>query len=259
MKALKTILKTNFLNLSIILFFCSQIYFSILLKNNRSQFENTPYPPTKLAIKALSFGDEQFLFRYYVLQLQNAGDKIGFVTSIKNHNYARLYQWFIVLDDIDKNSKITPSLASNYYGSSADSESVKWVIKYLIENGLKNIESNWRSLTYAAYLAKNINDYNLIVKSTEALTKSNNSKIPLWAKTLGIFYLQNDIEDGKIQNLNQQQIICKSWELLSNLQQDILEKRVMEDQIQKDPIFSQIIYSRLQKVKQNSNYLKNCK
>jgi hypothetical protein len=208
-----------------------------------------------MAIRALSLGDKQFLFRYYALALQNAGDKIGYVSSIKSHNYKRLFLWFTALEDFDPKSRVIPSIASNYYGAISEPEKLKYVIDYLIINGSKNPEQNWRSLTYAAYLASNINDYNSIVKATDPLTKTTSNKIPMWARVIGVFYLQNFIKSG---NTNELEAVCKSWFFLQSLEKDILEKKFMESQLQKDPIFSSIIFSRIQKVKQNTHNLSRC-
>lgn len=246
--------------ISIVFLLGLQIAISLLLGGKKASFQNTPYPPTKLAIKALSLGDEQFLFRYFVFNLQNAGDRLGNVVALKNHSYQRLYGWFIALDDFDPNSKIIPSIAANYYGASSNGEGTEWVIKYLIENGTKNISSNWRSLTYAAFLAKNIGNYNLITQATAPLIASQDAKIPLWAKTIGLFYLQNDIDEtfNTLSTAQQQQIICNSWKFLQTLESEIMTQKTQQTNIEKDPIFASIIYARIQKVKSHSRYLKNC-
>jgi hypothetical protein len=87
----KRLLRDYLFNLAIVLVSGFYLLTSFNLRFNRSTIQNTPYPPTKMAIRALSLGDEQFLFRYYALALQNAGDKIGYVSSIKSHNYKRLF------------------------------------------------------------------------------------------------------------------------------------------------------------------------
>jgi hypothetical protein len=77
----------------------------------------------------------------------------------------------------------------------------------------------------------------------------------MWARVIGVFYLQNFIKSG---NTNELEAVCKSWFFLQSLEKDILEKKFMESQLQKDPIFSSIIFSRIQKVKQNTHNLSRC-
>ncbi len=159
-------------------------------------------------MKALSFGDIQFYYRKLGLELQNAGDKHGHYTSFRDHDYQKLRRWFEALDGIDENSQYIPFMAAYYYSMVPSEERVKIIAKYIVEYARQKPEQHWRLLTTAAYL------YHQYPKnSTEALKEIGNiltdiKEIPLWARILVAFYL-NDNGD-----------ICGAYNLITRISQD---------------------------------------
>src|SRR5687768_9604016 len=57
-----------------------------------------PDVPSQQALKAMSFGDEQFYFRWLALNLQNMGDTYGRFTPLRLYDFSKLALWFERLD-----------------------------------------------------------------------------------------------------------------------------------------------------------------
>src|SRR5271156_5023120 len=70
-----------------------------------------PDVPGRVAVKALSFGDEEFYFRLLALDIQNAGDTFGRFTELYKYDFRKLYAWFTLLDSLDNESDYMPFIA----------------------------------------------------------------------------------------------------------------------------------------------------
>lgn len=153
----------------------------------RPMMEIVPEPPTLLATKALSFGDSQFLYRYYVALLQNFGDTYGRFTPLKDYDYPRLYQWFTLMDELDARSNLTASLAAYYFSQSQNPADTRHVIRYLEEHYDRNPEKKWWWLGQAAFLADfRLKDQELALKLAYKLAKTP-GELPFWARQLPAF------------------------------------------------------------------------
>lgn len=143
-----------------------------------------PPVPNKQAVKALSFGDEQFYFRHLAYQLQNAGDSFGRSTPLKDYDYTTLKEWFFLLDSLDSTSHFIPALASYYYGQTQKTEDVRLVIDYLEQHARNDLTHKWWWLYQAIYLANHrLKDSQLALALAYQLADVT-TDIPMWARQM---------------------------------------------------------------------------
>jgi hypothetical protein len=157
-----------------------------------------PPLPSQESVFALSFGDKQFYFRVAALKIENAGDSFGRFTALRKYDYAKLYDWFKLLDSLDSKSKYIPNLAATYYSQTQNIADTRYIIKYLDEYASDNIDENWWWIYQAFYIAHAIlKDDDLALKLAYKLSSNKNSRAPIWTKELPAFLqakLGNDCE-----------------------------------------------------------------
>lgn len=148
----------------------------------RPQLEVVPNVPGRSAVKALSFGDEQFYFRLLAMDLQNSGDTFGRFTSLRYYDYEKLYHWFTLLDELDARSRLIPSIAAYYFSQTQNTPDTRYVVNYLYEHSLRDVSKNWWWLVQALYIAMHrLEDLDLALKITKPLV---NPDVPVWAQQL---------------------------------------------------------------------------
>ena len=252
--------KIGLFNTLIILCFAVQVYLSVVLRPFKPSFIKTPYPPSKLQVDFLSLGDKQFYFRYLALQLQSAGDKIGYSTALRDHDYQRIYGWLNAGDELDLKSSLLSIMAANYYGATPTTKDLYWIAKYLTESGKKDPETRWRSLTYAAQIAATkIKNYDLLNEAIEPLSKITSNNVPLWAKIIGLFYLRNGLkEDVNLTDKEKIDITCRSLAFLKQIEVSVLGDKAKLKELAKDDVFVSIIVARINDVKKNAKYIPEC-
>lgn len=147
-----------------------------------------PPAPSPYMVKALSFGDEEFLFRILSLRLQNSGDVFAGFVSLKNYDYQRIYNWMTLLDDINSESRLIPSLASYYYSQNSDKNSLEFILKYLDEHSSRNIDKNWWWLFQATFIAKkDLEDLDRALYFANKMAMNQDKEAPLWTKQMPAF------------------------------------------------------------------------
>lgn len=184
--------------MSKIRFFRSDIFLYIFLiaqvilwnaaREHKPNLAIVPDVPSKLAIKALSLGDEAFYFRTLAFQLQNAGDTFGRFTALKKYNYNKLSHWFERLDSLDDKSHFVPSLAAYYYSQTQNTPDVRYVIDYLDKHASRDLYNKWWWMSQAVYLANHkLKDKELALKLAYKLASTPRDDIPLWVKQMPAF------------------------------------------------------------------------
>ena len=169
-------------------FFALQIFFWLKTENIKPQYNIVPNLPNSDVVKVLSAGDDEFLFRVLALRIQNSGDVFAGFIALKDYDYLKLYQWFLLLDSLNEKSNLVPSLASYYFSQSPNKSDVAYVERYLEEHSLKNVDANWWWLFQAIELARtNLQDNNLALKLAYKLSENNAKNAPLWTKQMPAF------------------------------------------------------------------------
>jgi hypothetical protein len=157
-----------------------------------------PNVPGRTAVKALSFGDEEFYFRLLAQDIQNAGDTFGRFTELYKYDFKKLSAWFTLLDSLDSESDYIPFLASYYYSQTQHVPDVRYVVDYLYEHSKDRPDKNYWWLSQAAYLAEHkLDDKNLALKV--ALPLENATTAPYWARQLPAFVHERrgEMDDAK--------------------------------------------------------------
>jgi hypothetical protein len=171
-----------------ILIFICQVFFWRISEKYRVNYDIVPPAPSRHLVKATSFGDEEFLFRILALRLQNSGDIFAGFVSLKKYDYSRIYDWMTILDKLNFESRIIPSLASYYYSQSSILEHKNYILKYLDEHSSRDIDKNWWWLFQATFIAKkDLNDLDKALYFAQKLAKNEAKEAPLWTKQMPAF------------------------------------------------------------------------
>jgi len=175
----------RFILCCIVLLFAFQIIFWYKTEKIKPNLGIVPAVPTLSTVKAFSFGDEEFYFRYKGFRIQNTGDTFGRFSPLKNYDYSKLSQWFYLLDNLDSKSNYIPSLAAYYYSMTQNHQDVIYIIDFLNHHADKDPEKKWWWYYQALYLANNVyNDPDLAIKMAEKLKKYSPDSAPLWTKQM---------------------------------------------------------------------------
>ncbi len=169
---------------------------TVLWKGSRSIKPNlaiVPDPPTDAAVKALSWGDEEFYFRTSALAIQNAGDTFGRTTSLKDYDYPMLYKWWMILDSLNSKSNFVPPLVSYYFGATQKPErDIPYVVKYLVQHADRDPAHKWwwygQALIHAKYKLKDL-DWALEIANKMAAIPED-VETPLWVRQMSAFILE---------------------------------------------------------------------
>lgn len=176
-------------------YFLLQVAFWYSTHRDLPVIEVVPIPPSQKALKVLSFGDEQFLFRIMVFTLGNLGDTFGRNTPLYKYDMKRIYTWSTNLDTLDSESNEIPNLAAYYFSQTQKKSDVKYVVDYLYEHSVKAPAKKWWWLVQGAYIAQHkLGDTALALKIAEPL--ANADGIPFWARQLPAFIHEDRGEFG---------------------------------------------------------------
>jgi len=183
-----------------------QIFFWKISEKYRINYDIVPPAPSVYFIKGASFGDEEFLFRILALRFQNSGDIFAGFVSLKKYDYSRIYDWMTILDKLNNQSRLIPSLASYYYSQSPNPEHINYVLKYLDEHSSINVDKNWWWLFQATMIAKkDLKDLDKSLYFAQKLAKNEAQEAPLWTKQMPAF-ISEEKGDG-----------CMAFKVIKNL------------------------------------------
>ncbi len=223
----------------------------LMTKNIRPDLTITPNPPSKNLLKILSLGDDMLVYRYFTYQVQMAGDDYGTTTPLNKYNYAKLHKWFYLLNEFDSISEYAPSIAGFYYSNSQSDMDNVYIVDYLVHFSSKDPNKYWRWLATAVYLSNaKLHDMKRVQEISDILVGLDKEKVPLWARTIGIFILsKNDI--------------CKSINLILSLDPKELDA-IAQDKIlgnsvkDQENVFVKIIVNRINEIQNNPIAAKKC-
>lgn len=186
-----------------------------------------PDVPGEATLKALSFGDEQALFRILALNIQNAGDTFGRFTALYKYDFNRLYHWFKALDGLDKQSNYVPAMATYYFSQTQYAPDVKYIVDYLERFADSRVKEKWWWMVQAVYLADHkLKDSDRALKIANKLAGQTN--IPIWAQQMPAFILEKrgefDAAGAIIQNIMDSEQSLPQGEL--NFMRHFVDERI---------------------------------
>ena len=151
----------------------------------QARWSNVPPTPNNISKTASALGDSQLAYRSYGLMLQNLGNSGGRFTPLKDYNYDRLGEWFMLQHALDPKANFTPMLAAYYFGASQDSSKLRPLIDYLAIVGDSPEGEKWRWLARAVYLAQfKLKDLDLALNLAYKLKAIQNPDMPMWARQM---------------------------------------------------------------------------
>lgn len=230
--------------LIIIFLFILQTFFWYKTENIKPNLNIIPEVPTLSTIKAFSFGDEEFYFRYKGFMMQNFGDTFGRFTPLKDYDYNKLSQWLNLLDNLNSKSNYIPSLSAYYYSLTQNKEDLIYIINYLNSHADKNPQKKWWWYYQAMYLANNIyNDKNLAIELAKKLKDNSPKNAPIWTKQMLAILLSEKGEK------------CEAIRVISGILEEY-KKNKKNKSINKDEInFMQFfIQQRIKELKEDKNF-----
>ncbi len=169
----------------------------------RPGIEEMPPPPDGTALKALAFGDEEFLFRYLSRWLQNVGDGGGRVRPLRDYDYDLIVGWLETLDSFDAyKSDYVHELAARYFGEvNIDPGRVRKIVQYLRLVGIRDPAHNWKWLVWSAHTARSLKDVDLLKGIARDLQSPElvNPDVPAWVRVLPVrlYHLADDDDDAR--------------------------------------------------------------
>jgi hypothetical protein len=150
------------------------------------QMEIVPDVPGEIALHAMAFGDDEALFRFHALGLQQAGDTFGRFTALYKYDFKRLYHWFTALDGLNRESNYLPAMASYYFSQTQYPPDVRYIVDYLEQHAAGRVEQKWWWLIQAMYLStQKLQDSDRALEIAKQLEGQSN--IPLWAQQMPAF------------------------------------------------------------------------
>lgn len=156
------------------------------------RWEGVPPVPGKTGAVIMGLGDAEMSYRFGAITLQSLGDGGGRVTPLKDYDYAKLGQWFWLLDGLDPASNHVPMLAAFYFGGTPVPKDVGIIVDYLGKVGDSPLGNKWRWLAHAVFLARHrMNDIDLALDLAYKLSKIDpvGDVMPAWAKQMPAFVL----------------------------------------------------------------------
>jgi hypothetical protein len=179
----------------LLLLVAAQIWFAIGTRDLRAAIDEMPPAPSENALKAMAFGDDEFLFRHLTRWMEFVGDGGGRVRPLRDYDYDRVVDWLRTLDELDAyRSDMPHAIAARYFGeitSAVDPNHARVgkIVSYLELVGLHDPKRFWPWLVWDARLArKTIGDPDLMrtlakdLQSPELRSRS----IPAWVRLLPV-------------------------------------------------------------------------
>ena len=159
------------------------------------EMDIVPNVPSQQTLAALSFGDEQFLFRLMALRLQNAGDTFGRFTALYRYDFQKLYHWFTLLDTLDNESDYVPNMATYYFAQTQNRPDIRYIVDYLVDYSQGRVKEKWWWMVQATYLANHrLKDKDLALDIANNLR--DNPELPIWVQQMPAFIHEQRGEMG---------------------------------------------------------------
>lgn len=164
--------------------------------------ENLPQPPSLSALRITSFGEPIALAKALMLYVQAFDNQPGISIPFRNLDYARVQEWLARILELDPPGQYPLLVASNIYGEVSDEPRQRQMLDFVYQKFLDDPNRRWPWLAHAAVIAKHrLKDLTLARKYARAIRLyATDNEIPLWAKQMEIFILEDmdELESAKV-------------------------------------------------------------
>jgi len=138
-------------------------------------------PPSSAVRQAVSFGDAQVLYRFWALDLQNAGDTGGRATPMRDYNYDYVLGWLTALRELDGRGQFHLFLAAHYFSQTPNLDDVRRIVEFIRVDAAKNPNEKWYWLTQAIATAQlRLNDLPYALSLSLELAGYDPPSAPRW-------------------------------------------------------------------------------
>lgn len=159
------------------------------VRDVQAKWTNVPPVMSQPAAIVSSLGDRQLAYRMIAMMLQHLGDHGGRVTALRDYDYARLNDWFMLGNALDARSDMLPFLAAHYFGA-LEEPIVRPILDYLELVGSSPDGQKWRWLSQGVFIAKyHVRDDNLALELAQTLAAVSNPNMPAWTRAMPAFVL----------------------------------------------------------------------
>lgn len=228
-------------------FFLFQIQFWRHTENIKISYDIVPPAPNKYFISAASLGDKEFLFRSLAARLQNSGDVFAGFVALKNYDYSRIYAWLKSLDTLNSRSNFSPALAAYIYSQTQNKKDNAYIVDYLDQHAMADLDNKWWWLFQAIYIAKEeLKDNSRALDLAYKISQNNSDQAPLWTKQMPAF-IYAEMGDG-----------CLAFQIIEKMlsESESGVRKVSPDELNFMRFF---IKDRLKKLKNGRFDPRNCK
>lgn len=168
--------------------FLAQIAFGYLHRDLKVEEPIMPPAPTPAALRAMAFGDAQFLYRQLVLDVQNFGDTGGRITRMTDYPIEDVLAWLHTLDALDGDAAHHMLLALRYFAQTKDTDAVRQLVLYVGDKADQNPQRHSVWLSDAIYLAEErLGDPVLALRLGDVIAKHDPANIPVIIRQLPAF------------------------------------------------------------------------
>lgn len=232
--------KTNiFSYIFFVVFLLANVAFWSHSKSIQVNWLNVPPAPELKKASMAALGDKSLAYRRNALMLQNFGDTGGRTTSLKEYDFSRLKDWFLLEDALDPHSDAVPMMAAYYYGAAKEKEQLNHVLDYLAIVGQRPEGEKWRWLGHAVYLARDITkDHDRALELAYLLAENKSPDLGDWARQLPVFLLQAE-GDSELAYKIMLNILIDNVDTMHSTEifymKDYICNTILKDQPQIDP------------------------
>lgn len=147
--------------------------------------------PDALTRKALSFGDDQFLYRAWLLDLQSAGDTGGRSTPMRDYNYDYVLSWLEALQALDPLAQGHLQLAAHYFALTPRSDDVRKMIDFIERDAARMPREKVSWLVQAAIMAeRQLHDLNYALGLSRRIVTFDIPDLPVVIRLMPIIFLE---------------------------------------------------------------------
>jgi hypothetical protein len=156
-------------------------FFALHYRDLRPDLTILTQPPSPRATEAMAFGDSQFLYRVWALNLQNAGDTGGRATPMRDYNYDYVLGWLDTLRALDPRAEFHTFIATHYFSQTPEKGDVRKIVDFIVSEAENSPQTKWPWLLEAAVIAQGkLSDLPLAVSIAKKLTSYDFADMPNW-------------------------------------------------------------------------------
>ena len=159
------------------------------MRDVQGRWANVPPVMSQGAAIGSGLGDPQFAYRSVAVMLQHLGDHGGRATPLKQYDYQRLSDWFMLTHQLDSESDFAPFLAAFYFGALQE-DKVRPLLEYLKTAGNSPVGQKWRWLAQGVFIAQyHVKDQQLALELAQVMAQIPNPDMPAWARAMPGFVM----------------------------------------------------------------------